>query len=292
MAESGFRNLPESPRNRLSAAGVFLNYDGMNMAHVFLSDVDGTLVNRDTPLTRPVLGAARAYREKGGLLSLCTGRSVIAAQATAEALGVNLPCILYGGASIYDFHSSRHLRIHSFQYDILSSVRQVLTGHPDISMQVFTQDDIYVLRRNARLNRRGVAEENTGSERAPEDVHGEIIKLVMCCDDVSALASCAALFPKEYCEFAFSSRYFVDITPKGCSKADAMHALSEHTGIPLSSFFAAGDSMADLPMLSLAGISFAPANATDAVKEAVTHIVPGVNEGGMAQAFSIAAEHL
>lgn len=258
--------------------------------YIFLSDIDGTLMRRDAPLTHSVIDAAKAFTEAGGLLALCTGRSVVAAQETAKALGVNVPCILYGGASLYDFDTARHIYLHSFRCDILASVRRVLEEHPDISMQVFTENEIYVLRRNARLNARGVREENVGDERKLEEVQGDIIKLVMCCDDADELAACEPLFPRDTCAFAFASRNFVDVVANGCSKLDAMQALSEHLDVPYSRFLAAGDAMTDLPVLARAGVSFAPANAMDAVKAAVTHVVPDVKDGGMAEAFSLAAE--
>lgn len=258
--------------------------------YLFLSDIDGTLMRRDAPMTDAVAVAARRYTERGGLLALCTGRSVAAARETAVRLGVNAPCILYGGASLYDFAAGRHLFFHAFQGDVLEGVRQVLRLHPDISTQVFTREEIYVLRRNARLNARGVREENVGPERSIDEVSGDIVKLVMCCDDVQELAGCRAYFPEDFCEFAFASRNFVDVVAKGCSKVDALRALSQSTDVPLSAFFAAGDAMTDLPVMRLAGVSFAPENAVDAVKDAATYVVPDVKDGGMAQAFSIAVD--
>ena len=72
----------------------------------------------------------------------------------------------------------------------------------------------------------------------------------------------------------------------------AMERLSQLLDVPFSRFFSAGDAFTDLPMLRASGISFAPDNALPAVKEAVTHIIPSVFDGGMEQAFRIAAEHL
>ena len=262
------------------------------MNSLFLTDIDGTLMRRDAPMTDAVVTAAREYTARGGLLAVCTGRSVVAARETALRLGVNVPCILYGGASLYDFQSGKHLYLHAFQGDILKSVAMVLERHPDISMQVFTREEIYVLRRNARLNARGVKEENVGQERTLGEVRGDVVKLVMCCDDAEKLASCAAYFPEETCEFAFASRNFVDVVARGCSKLDAMYALANHVGVPFAQFFAAGDAMTDLPVLRAAGVSFAPENAVDAVKAAVSHVVPDVKDGGMAQAFAMATSRL
>ena len=259
------------------------------MKSVFLTDIDGTLVRRDVPLPDAVVAAAHDYTAQGGLLAVCTGRSVVAAQEIAQRLGVNLPCILYCGASLYDFQARRHVFLHPFRCDILSSVASVLERHPQVSMQVFSAEEIYVLRRNARLDARGVREENTGPLRHLSEVRGDIIKLVMCCDDPQELSACQAYFPSEFCDFAFASRNFADIVAAGSSKVDAMRALSRAVGIPLKHFLAAGDAMTDLPMLRLAGTSFAPANAIEEVKAAVHYTVPDVSSAGMAAAFALAA---
>ena len=258
--------------------------------YAFLCDIDGTLLRRDVPLSDEVIDAAHAFVNAGGYLALCTGRSTVAAREIARRLRVNLPCILYGGASLYDFSTESHIVLHSFQNDIRQSVALVLERYPDISMQVFTRDDIYVLRRNARLNARGVREENVGEERPLTAVSGDVVKLVMCCDNTEELCACEEFFPAEYCDFAFASRNFVDVVPRGCNKADTMMALASYAGIPPEHFFAAGDGATDLPLLQAAGISFAPNNAVPQVKDAVQHVVGDVKDGGMARAFRMAAE--
>lgn len=262
------------------------------MRYVFLSDIDGTLMRRDAPLTQDVIQAAHDYTSRGGLLAVCTGRSLPAVTQVAGTLGVNAPSILYGGAAIYDFQKKQYLFSQAFRWDVMQAVRAVLNAYDDISMQVFTLDDVFVLRRNQKLNTMGVREENVNPLSSPEDVTGEILKLVMCCEDHSHLEDCKKFFPAEYCHFAFASRTFVDVVAAGFGKGEAMEQLSQLLDVPYSRFFSAGDAFTDLPMLLASGISFAPENALPAVKEAVTHVVPDVFSGGMAQAFRIAASHI
>ena len=262
------------------------------MRYVFLSDIDGTLMRRDAPLTQDVIQAAHDYTSRGGLLAVCTGRSLPAVMQVAEALGVNAPSILYGGAAIYDFQKETYLFSQAFQWDVMQAVRAVLDTYDDISMQVFTLDNVFVLRRNQKLNTMGVQEENVSPLSSPEDVTGDILKLVMCCEDRSHLEACQTFFPPEHCHFAFASRTFVDVVATGFGKGEAMERLSQLLNVPYSRFFSAGDAFTDLPMLQASGLSFAPENALPAVKEAVTHIVPDVFSGGMSQAFHIAASHL
>ncbi len=260
--------------------------------HLFLTDIDGTLVRQDVPLPDRVTAAAREYTDLGGLLAVCTGRSLPAAREVALALGVNAPSILYGGAAVYDFQSQSYLYAKAFAGDVMAGVEAVLAREPEVSMQVLTQEAVYVLRRNRRLNEKGVKEENIGPECPPEAVKGPILKLVMCCDDPLRLEACRGFFPPALCNFKFASRSFVDIVPAGSGKEDALEALSRLLEIPHDRLFCAGDAMTDMPILRAAGTSFAPENAMEAVKQAVTCVVPHVAQGGMAEAFRQAAELL
>ena len=61
---------------------------------VFLSDIDGTLVRGDVLPAPEVVQAADVFRAAGGLLSLCTGRSVEGARPVAESLSVDTPCTI------------------------------------------------------------------------------------------------------------------------------------------------------------------------------------------------------
>lgn len=262
------------------------------MQYIFLTDVDGTLLRRDVHLSPEVIHAAHTYTARGGLLSLCTGRSLLAAREIAAQLGVNAPSILYGGAEIYHFQEERCLASFPFSWDVMQAVRHVLADEPDVSVQVFTQKRSYLLRRNQKLEAWGVLEELQEPAVSPDQVSGPILKIGMCCENPQRLQSCRQYFPEGLCNFSFSSRTFVDVVAANCGKRQAMEYLSESLKIPFQAFFCAGDAITDLPVLRRAGISFAPQDAMDEVKAAVSVVVPSVKQCGMATAFAYASDCL
>lgn len=260
--------------------------------YLFLSDIDGTLVQGSIGMTPGVLAAAQQFRDAGGLLAVCTGRSPIAALPIALELGVNTSCVLYGGAALYDCRRRRLLWSHPFPDAVRSCIAQALERFPSLSVQVFTAEDIYVLRRNEHFNAKGIKAENIGPICTLGEVQGDILKLVLCSNDPEELERCRSCFPAEFCQYAFASRTFVDVVAAGAGKESAMAALSQQLGIPFSHFFCAGDAITDLPMMQLAGVSYAPANALEPVRRAATLVVPQVGEGGMEQAFLDAARKI
>ena len=124
--------------------------------YIFLSDVDGTLLGGDSDIPQNVINSAQEFMDAGGLLCLSTGRSTVSSRWVAKEINVNLPCILYTGAAIYDFKAERYIWSCHFESDILPVIERIYDEYPDLSLQVYTHDNIYMLRNNQRLMERGI----------------------------------------------------------------------------------------------------------------------------------------
>ena len=147
---------------------------------VFLSDIDGTLVRGDVLPAPEVVQAADVFRAAGGLLSLCTGRSVEGARPVAESLSVDTPCVLYGGAALYDFSADRFLWSVPFSPHILDCMERFLREFPHLSLQVLTEQGSFVLRRNALLNAKWVRVDNQGPDCPLSALPIPILKIFLC----------------------------------------------------------------------------------------------------------------
>ncbi len=257
--------------------------------YIFLSDIDGTLLGGHSGIPQNVINAAQEFMNAGGLLSLSTGRSIVSARWVAKEMKVNLPCILYTGAAIYDFETERYIWSCHFNNDILPIIERIYYEYPDFSLQVYTYDNIYMLRANHRLMTRGIKEEIPDSLSVLSDIKGNILKLVLTCDNVERLNQCKEdLFSTNNHVFSFSSTHFVEIVPKGAGKDNAMKVMAEMYKVQLFNFFVAGDGMTDLPMIEIAGYSFAPSSAPKYLLDACKIVIPTYKEGGMEKAFDYA----
>ena len=58
-----------------------------------LTDVDGTLVTKDKVLTERALGAVRALRERGILITITSGRPPFGLRMLVEPLGLSQPTV-------------------------------------------------------------------------------------------------------------------------------------------------------------------------------------------------------
>lgn len=115
---------------------------------------------------------------------------------------------------------------------------------------------------------------------------GEILKaIVFSKGDLEALGKLREAFRNHPdLDVVASSRYNIEIIPKGVSKARGIEALIRHLGITPEEVIAIGDEENDLPMIRFAGMGVAMGNATDAVKAAANYITDTNNNAGVAQA--------
>ena len=69
-------------------------------------------------------------------------------------------------------------------------------------------------------------------------------------------------------------RSCLNILPDGLDKGKGLEFFASKTGYALAEMLGVGDSDSDLPFLALTGYSAAPANANQAVRQAVQYVSP------------------
>lgn len=87
-------------------------------------------------------------------------------------------------------------------------------------------------------------------------------------------------------EVATSDPFFIEITPKGVDKGESLSWIADHAQILLKDTIAFGDSHNDIPMLSMAGMGVAMANASEEVKYAADQVTASNDDDGIHQYLS------
>lgn len=253
--------------------------------YIFFTDIDGTLLRSGTPLLPNVLAAAERFREAGGILALCTGRSPLSTRALARELGIAAPCILFSGAALFDFAADAAVETSAMPADTIDLVARLIDACPECSVQAYTLERAYLLQSNARLQARGIREELEASVSAPDDVRGGVLKLVLAHDDPEALREIGERFFDERHHFAFASRRFAEVVLKGSDKGNGARAVAGRLGVPVERTLAAGDAMTDMALFAACGRSFAPEDAQPEVLRRCDVTIPSSDKGGMEVAF-------
>jgi len=252
--------------------------------YIFLVDIDGTLLYSNTSIPDKVVDSAFAFTKAGGLLGLCTGRSVVSTIDIAEMLPVNIPSVLYNGSGIYDFSKKEFLKTRFLDDGIIDAIRHAYNDYPGVSISVHTTEGIFLIRTNERFNVKSIRKELQDKISSIDDIKGSVLKIVFASDDVETLEKCGKECFSDF-KFAFASKHFAEVVSPESGKGAGLLDISEICGIPTERIFFAGDAMTDLPAVQLAGFSFAPSNSAKAILDICSMTVPSCIDGGMELAF-------
>ncbi len=80
------------------------------MKRLYISDLDGTLLDGDQRVSERTARLLRECMEKGAYFTFATARTAASAVKITADIGVNVPCVLMNGVCVYDTASGRYVR--------------------------------------------------------------------------------------------------------------------------------------------------------------------------------------
>lgn len=259
------------------------------MSILFLSDIDGTLMNGRS-IAPEVKEALDKYVRGGNYFSLATGRHAFGIQGIIDQLPVNAPCIILTGAAVYDPITKTLLNTKPLHENTKMLLRQLFEEYPEMGIQVFTESGLCNLKLNPFLQNHGIPEEIAYGISGIEDLDDkEILKIGLCCEDKGKIESAIdRLFSDRrqynwHYSFVIAAEVFSHTASKGIAVQTLIDSLPEKPDY----IAVAGDSPNDLSMFKYADITFAPETAFQEVRDAADYIIPPPDRGGIAQALNM-----
>ncbi|PTX63315.1 hypothetical protein C8P63_104160 [Melghirimyces profundicolus] len=253
---------------------------------LFVSDIDGTLVNQMKEIPEANKKTISTFRHQGGLFTLATGRSYMEAKRFIEEMDVRLPVILCNGGVIYDPATDRLQPTaaieRSMVFDALADLEK-LTDILDIF--IYTTDKVYATgispQTQAQIETGEFPLELVGSYHHLPEVPW--IKMVVVAEPQHMPQLHAWTETVDYpLEFVQSSENYFEILPQNVSKGNAVRQLAERFDLHPGQCAAIGDHLNDLSMVEMAGDSAAVANAHPKLIQAARRIVPSNEAAGVA----------
>lgn len=252
------------------------------LSHAWIvTDLDGTLVDRNLGLVPRSVEALRRYRGLGGTVFIATGRNEESATPYHRELGLDTPMILYNGARITDPATGDHL-LDLDLGPVWPPLRdQVVPALPDgVGAVAFSGGDAHILRPAAALTdyarRDRIALLPGPPDRPPTKV--------MLISDGRNPAALAELVTR-HCPDALlvqSEDTYLEVLPPGAGKESALRGLAAHYGMDLSRIAAIGDNPNDTGMVTLAGLGAAVGDGHPQVLKAADIVVAACTEGAVA----------
>lgn len=247
-----------------------------------VSDLDGTLLDKDSNISTENKEAVSALREAGIQMTLATGRMDKMARIFVKELDIKLPIIACNGAVIRDCTTEKIIRQHTLSQDV---VKQLVTwlSKNHVDFLAYHADAVYFPKNSVSIdyfhayNERAEA---SGVQTIPiyplQDHYKQgtidFVKLMVRVPDDDKLSALKQfLLDIDQCEFVQSMHYAFDIMAKNVSKGQALLELADFMKIKPEEIATLGDHDNDISMLDEAGLGIAMANATQAVKN-VSHL--------------------
>jgi Cof subfamily protein (haloacid dehalogenase superfamily) len=270
---------------------VSVQINAANPAHhykLFVTDIDGTLVDKKQQISPENLAAVHAFQAQGGLVTLATGRIEQAAMRYARELNINSPVILYNGAKVVDLQAGETLYEAVLPREIVARAVALQKQH-DLTMILYANKQIYVQTLNDTVlkyaNKDGVT---YGVIELADLIEQNVNKILTIREngDFSIIRDAFAPDDGTLCELVQTESTYYEILPPHISKGTGLMHLAKILGIDLSEIIAIGDHMNDLHMLEVAGLGVAVANAHPDVLAIANLIAPSNLEHGVAHTIT------
>ena len=243
------------------------------MKELFVTDLDGTLLNRQDRVSPFSVRVINELVDKGVLFTYATARSLVSASKVTEGLSTKIPVIAYNGAFIMQPSTGEILSGEGFTDDERSKVSEILKQHR-ISPLVYSfirgvervswipQHENDGIRRYLN-NRKG--DRRFRAVHDPDSLYQGDIFYYTCIGEKDELLPVYELFSGDSrfrCTIQqelYRPEYWCEIMPAAASKANAILKLKEMWGC--SRVVSFGDAVNDIPMFEISDECYAVENA-------------------------------
>ena len=264
------------------------------MRTLYLSDLDGTLLNQKTELTSKTVSILNGLMEQGLCFSIATARSRSSALPIIHKLNLTCPAIFHNGTFLMNPGTGEILSAELFSPGQRQTIRSLLNRHrlhpvcyaflegrERLSYCAGEQNEgmeyyLHKRREDPRMRECCSEEELYDGEIYYFTCIGSREELSPVYEEVRRLKGFRCVFQQEL----YRPEYWLEIMPENASKAHGMQKVKEWLHCDRVVVF--GDALNDLPMFKAADEAYAVANAAEELKQAATGIIGSNEEDGVA----------
>ncbi len=252
------------------------------MKTLFISDLDGTLLQSNEKISQYTCDVINWLTENGVIFSYATARSFVTAKKVTLGLNTRNPLIIYNGAFIvesstgtvmhsnYFTNEARQIIEHLLANGIVPIVYAYIDGIEKFSF-VFYKCSCGM--KEFLFSRAGDIRANSVADIC-QLYKGDIF-YITCIDEEKKLKPFYDRYKADFnCVYQrdiYSGEQWLEIMPKSTSKANAVMRLKKHLNV--QKIVAFGDGKNDIDMFKIADESYAVKNAVDELKNIATGVI-------------------
>ncbi len=261
------------------------------MKTLYISDMDGTLLQSDGTLSDYTKEKLNEFYKKGIPFSVATARSMVSATPILAGVHFAAPIVLMNGVFVYDTETKKAVKYHEIEHSALQKILDCFYEknlHPfmflysddyklSIKYTEFDNDgmrEFYDMRVDMLDGRFTQTHDLTNIEKGQHPVYINYYALPQYLDDVVEKLKLIPQIDFAYYKDSYSDDWLIEIYSHTASKANSAKEVKEIVGAETITAF--GDNLNDIVMLNGADVAVAVGNAVPQVKE-IAHIIIGNN---------------
>lgn len=262
---------------------------------LYVSDLDGTLLNSQDKISEYSLKVINGLIEQGMKFTYATARSLSSASKVTKGLTLHIPVIIYNGAFIVEAGTGKILYSTSFSKEEQQYITELLANK-----QLYPF--VYTYRNNAEKVLWYPSKENEGMQRYlslrkgdkrfepiadTDSIYQGDMFYFTCIGEKEELQEVYEIAKRDNryrCTLQqelYRPEYWLEIMPAKASKAVAIEELKKIWECKKIVSF--GDAVNDIPMFQISDEAYAVDNAVQALKEYATGVIKTNEEDGIAK---------
>lgn len=267
---------------------------GDSMKLLYISDLDGTLLNNNAVLSKETIDGLNRLTEKGVNFSVATARTNATVVQMLKDVNINIPVILMNGVTIYDIKKKEYIITESISQSgkrtLLDAVKTYIGAgfvyciDNNQLATYYEKADSPAAKAFIEERERIYGKKFTKVESFEECISKNIVYYSI--DDkkeklekaYNELKKCEDLHIEFYRDIYNTDHWYLEVCACTASKKNAVNKLRKL--LDAEKIISFGDNLNDIPMFEASDEAYAVANAKDEVKRAATGVIDSnVNNG-------------
>lgn len=247
---------------------------------LWISDIDGTLINYDGSYTKEITELITKMQQKGIKVVLATGRMFMGAQFAADNFNIDTPVVCYQGAVVRN--KKEVLWQAPVQNNLAKEIIQYLKLNK-IHTHIYNDDILYIEDDNKKImdqycNGRGTT--YTLLNSFDDITLTNVAKILAVIEDNSLMQKVKNELKEKYknkLTIVQSSPIYLEINDIKATKGEALNFLKQYWNLKNDEIIASGDQDNDIDMLKNAGIKIAVGNNSEQLQQIADYKAKDVN---------------
>ncbi|MDE6110362.1 MAG: HAD family hydrolase, partial [Eubacterium sp.] len=231
------------------------------MKTLYVSDLDGTLLNSSQTTSEYTNHVINTLAEKGVLFSYATARSYSTAYRAAKGISAQIPLVVYNGTFVVDNLTGKRLVSNFFQSDIKNTIKELLDGgiNPIVYSVIDDKEKFSYIENRCNAGQRLFIESRKGDSRDnPVENEMDLLKgdifYISCIYDEKHLQPFYDKYKNQfnclYQKDIYDDTQWLEIMPLKATKANGILTLKEM--FCCDRIVAFGDGLNDMDMFRIA----------------------------------------